>query len=244
MKKDIPHARKRHFRLLPAVVIVGTALLGLRASDLIHSAYAKTDGSAGLSADLTSDPVPANPDYAGTSDGAQASAAEVDVQDAMAKRRRELDARQGQIADQARMLTAAEQRVDAKIGQLKKLQATITTLLGQRDDAQKAQIAALVKTYSNMKPKDAARIFDTLPDDVLVPVAQAMKADVLGTVLASMNPDNARALTVKLATRLTLPETTDAVAPAATAQPQPAQTAKAAATPQAATTPAPAKTGG
>ena len=40
-----------------------------------------------------------------------------------------------------------------------------------------------------MKPKDAARIFDSLPDEVLVPVARDMKSDVLALVLASMNPD-------------------------------------------------------
>ena len=40
-----------------------------------------------------------------------------------------------------------------------------------------------------MKPKDAARIFDSLNDDVLVPVAQEMKSDVLAPVLAAMNPD-------------------------------------------------------
>ena len=48
---------------------------------------------------------------------------------------------------------------------------------------------SLVKTYSAMKPKDAARIFDSLPDDVLVPVAQEMKSDVLAPVLAKMNPE-------------------------------------------------------
>ncbi len=46
-----------------------------------------------------------------------------------------------------------------------------------------------------------------LPDDVLVPVAHDMKSDILALVLANMNADNAKALTVKLAGRLTLPET-------------------------------------
>ena len=69
------------------------------------------------------------------------------------------------------MLAATEARVDAKIAQLKSLQSQITALLAQRDAAQEKQVASLVKTYSAMKPKDAARIFDSLPDDVLVPVA-------------------------------------------------------------------------
>jgi flagellar motility protein MotE (MotC chaperone) len=45
-----------------------------------------------------------------------------------------------------------------------------------------------------------------------VPVAQAMKADVLAQILANMNSDNAQKLTLKLADRLKLPETTAALA--------------------------------
>jgi flagellar motility protein MotE (MotC chaperone) len=114
----------------------------------------------------------------------------------------------------------------------------MTALLGQRDEAQKAQIASLVKTYSTMKAKDSARIFNSLPDDVLVPVAQQMKSDVLALILANMNSDNAKALTVKLANKLTLPQTADAVAPPAIT---PVSGAAAAPMQTAATAPAPAK---
>jgi hypothetical protein len=60
-----------------------------------------------------------------------------------------------------------------------------------------------------MKPKDAARIFDGLSEDVLVPVAQAMKSDALAPVLAAMNPSAAQKLTVRLASRLKLPDTAE-----------------------------------
>jgi hypothetical protein len=84
-----------------------------------------------------------------------------------------------------------------------------------------------------MKAKDAARIFNTLPDEVLVPVAQDMKSDALSQVLANMNSDNAKTLTVKLANKLALPQTTDAIAPLTAPQPT-------APGPVAALTPAPA----
>jgi hypothetical protein len=103
--------------------------------------------------------------------------------------------------------------VDVKITQLKQLQSTISSLFAQRDGDQAKQIASLVKTYSSMKPKDAARIFDSLPDDVLLPVAQQMKPDILALLLPDMSADNAKTLTVKLANKLSLPQTTDALAP-------------------------------
>ena len=203
----------RFARLLPGVVALGVVVWGLKASDLVHEAYAQ---AASQAAAIT-DPAPANKDFAGGEGDQVASASEVDVINSLSKRRRELDKREGQLNTQANMIAAAEQRVDAKITQLKQLQAQITALLGQRDDAQKAQVAALVKTYSTMKPKDAARIFDSLPDEVLVPVARDMKSDQLALVLASMNAENAKALTVKLANRLVLPQTVNAPTPAAPA---------------------------
>jgi flagellar motility protein MotE (MotC chaperone) len=219
----------RFARLLPAVVVLGAGVWGLKASDLVRTAYAQVSEHA-----AEADPVPANKDYAGGQDDQVASASEVNVVNSLGKRRRELDKRETQLTIQANMIAAAEKRVDAKITQLKQLQAQITQLLGQRDDAQKAQIANLVKTYSTMKPKDAARIFNNLPDEVLLPVAHDMKSDVLALVLANMNADNAKTLTVKLADRLALPQTTDAPAPApaapaaAPAAPVPAATAAAA----------------
>jgi flagellar motility protein MotE (MotC chaperone) len=208
----------RFVRLLPSVLVLGVVVWGLKAGDLVHEAYAQSSSQA---AAIPGDPVPANKDYAGGEGDQVASASEVDVINSLSKRRRELDKRESQLTTQANMIAAAEQRVDAKITQLKQLQAQITQLLGQRDDAQKAQVAALVKTYSIMKPKDAARIFNDLPDDVLVPVAREMKSDQLALVLAGMNAENAKALTIKLANRLILPQATNApaptLAPAATA---------------------------
>lgn len=221
----------RYARLLPSVVVVGTALLVLKTSGLVHEAYA--EAPAQKTAPLTNDPVAANADYAGADDEV-ASASEVNVVNALAQRRKELDARQTTLNTQANMIAAAEQRVDAKIAQLKQLQTQINALLVQRDDAQKAQIAALVKTYSTMKPVDAARIFNSLPDDVLLPVAQSMKSDVLALVMAKMSSDAAQKLTVRLADRLTLPP---AIAPLAvpTAPAAPAPTQAAAAQPAPAT---------
>jgi len=239
----------RFARLLPSVVALGAVVLVLKTTDLVHNAYAEAGTQAGnqVSA-LTNDPAPAHKDFAGGEEDQIASASEVDVMNSLSKRRRELDVRDSQLATQANMIAAAEARVDAKINQLGQLKAQITALLVQRDDAQKAQIASLVKAYSTMKAKDAARIFNSLPDEVLVPVAHDMKSDILALVLASMNSENAKALTVKLADRLALPQTTPlspnpapaAAAPASgtpAANPAQSQAAPASETPEKQATP-------
>ena len=195
---------RRFFRLLPGVVVVGASLLVLKTSGLVHEAYAQAGSPATPAPALPSEP---NPDFA-TGDDQISSAAEVDVLTSLSKRRAELDGREKQLAMQANILAAAEQRVDAKIAQLKQLQQQIGKLLAQRDSAQEDEVKSLVKTYSAMKPKDTARIFNSLSDDVLVPVASEMKSDVLAPVLAGMDSGAAQRLTVKLASRLTIPEIT------------------------------------
>jgi flagellar motility protein MotE (MotC chaperone) len=219
-------SKSRFLRLFPGVILVCAGLMVLKASGIVHDALA-VEASGGDA--LSTPPQAANQDFAG-GDGQTASAAEVDVLTSLSKRRAAMDAREAEIQSEANVLAATEARVDAKIAQLKQLQGQIAGLLTQRDAAQEKQVAALMKVYSAMKPKDAANIFNSLDDNVLLPVAQEMKSDVLAPVLAAMNPEAARKLTMKLASKLTLPDTNPAMEPVtaaggAPAQPQPASSA-------------------
>jgi flagellar motility protein MotE (MotC chaperone) len=60
--------------------------------------------------------------------------------------------------------------------------------------------------YEAMKPKDAARVFDRLPLDVLVPLVAKMSPRKMAEVLAVMQPDSAERLTVALAGRAKNPD--------------------------------------
>lgn len=227
----------RYFRLLPAVIVLGVTLLVLKGTGIVREADAQS--APQLVAAASTDAAPATKDFAGD-DTDTGSAAEVDVLASLSKRRAELDNRARALDMRENVLAATEKRVDEKIATLKQLQAQVTTLIGQRDTAQEKQVTALVKTYSAMKPKDAARIFDGLSDDVLVPVAQEMKSDALAPVLAAMSPSAAQKLTVKLASKLNLPDTagpaqtpaSQTQTAAATPAPVPAEPAPQTATPQ------------
>jgi flagellar motility protein MotE (MotC chaperone) len=219
--------KSRYLRLLPGVVLMCGGLLVLKTTGIVHEAFALEGAPAAPDA-MAAAPKAINADFSG-GDSQISSAAEVDVLTSLSKRRAALDAREAQIQSEATVLAATEARVDTKISQLKDLQSQIAALLTQRDAAQEKQVAALVKTYSAMKPKDAARIFDSLDDAVLVPVAEEMKSDVMAPVLAAMNPDAAQKLTMKLANKLALPALAPAAtpAPAAAADPMPNPAAQA-----------------
>src|SRR5258708_6740999 len=159
-------------------------------------------------------PRPVKPAAELTSDlVANVSSAEMDVLTSLADRRDALEQRTRELDLRANIIVTTEKRVDDKIAQLKTLQSRIEAMLGQRDAKEIEQLDGLVKIYTAMKPKDAARIFAALDDSVRIRVAGRMKADVMARILAALPSDVAQKLTVDLANRYKPP--TDAAALAA-----------------------------
>lgn len=147
-------------------------------------------------------PDPSGSDASGVAAGRDLSRAEIEVLQNLSNRRTELDERSRELDMREKLLKASEQRVAERIGELQQIEANIQSLLKQRDAAEEAQLAGLVKVYENMKPKDAARIFDKLDMDILLPVAQRMKAQKAAQVMAEMESEAAKRLTVNLARRM------------------------------------------
>lgn len=166
------------------------------------------DAARGADAEGARDPRAASPPKPGTLGTPQPpsfSSAEVEVLQALAQRRDALDAQEKRLSEREALLKAAEQQVDRKVGELNKLKADMERLLGQQEKAESGRIASLVKIYENMKPKEAARIFDALEMDILLDVIGGMSERKVSPVLAEMNPEKAKDVTTKLAEQRKLP---------------------------------------
>jgi flagellar motility protein MotE (MotC chaperone) len=117
-----------------------------------------------------------------------------------------LQERRGSIDDRARelemrenLLKAAEKKVDGRIGELKDIEGRIDgSAKAQQAEAEK-QMKSIVIMYETMKPKEAARVFERLNLQVLVPIATTMKPARMAEILAAMSPESAEKLTVALA---------------------------------------------
>ena len=158
------------------------------------------------------------------------SAAEMDVLTSLSDRRDALEQRQRDLELRANIIAATEKRVDGKIGELKALQARIEGLMGQRDAKELEQLDGLVKVYTAMKPKDAARIFASLDDTVRLGLAGRMKSDVMAGIMAALPAEVAQKLSLELANRYKVPTPAPAAGAAAAADPAtaPANSASAA----------------
>ncbi len=126
---------------------------------------------------------------------------ELAVLEGLANRRKTLDQRAREIELQENLLKAAEKRVEGRITELKAIQSSIEGELKKSDDNRKAQYQRLVKMYSGMKPKDAARIFDRLEMNVLTGLVSQMKPRIMSAILAAMKPAAAERLTLEIANR-------------------------------------------
>jgi flagellar motility protein MotE (MotC chaperone) len=125
----------------------------------------------------------------------------------LSDRRQQLDARDEELAMRENLLKAAEKRVEAKVAELKALEAKVKTALNQRDETEAKRFKGIVAMYENMKPKDAARIFDRLDMKILVDVSTQMKPATMSAILAQMSPEAAERLTVELAQRASTQKT-------------------------------------
>ena len=124
----------------------------------------------------------------------------------LVKQRKRLEAREAQLFQKEALLQAAEQELDRKYQELVGLRENLERLLVTQSEEEDKRINSLVKIYENMKPKEAATIFNTLDLDILVEVISRMSERKVSPVLAAMNPERARTITIMLAEQKSLPE--------------------------------------
>jgi flagellar motility protein MotE (MotC chaperone) len=222
-------------RLLPAVVLAATMLLGFKTADLVIDGggmvtpEARAQAAPPQQANLpqktspklenASTPAPSaksppaakpSPDAAAV-DPQSLSPSEIGVLQQLSQRRAALDQRASELDQREVVLQAAEKRIDEKIAKLQDLQKSIAVDVHQRNAEEDARLQSLVKIYEAMKPKDAAQIFDQLSMPVLLSVLKRMKELKTAPILAAMDTGRAKAVTTALAERN---DTVPAAAPA------------------------------
>jgi flagellar motility protein MotE (MotC chaperone) len=134
-------------------------------------------------------------------EGPAASAAERAVLEELRARRAALDAREQALAVRESVLVATEQRLTRRVEELAAVQQRLEALDKAAREREDAGWRGLVRIYENMRPRDAARIFNELEMVTLVEVVDRMKERTAAPILAGMEPEKAKALTAELARR-------------------------------------------
>ena len=132
---------------------------------------------------------------------AQPSGAERAILERLTQRRQELDTRARELDIRESLIKAAEKRIEGQLAELKETESRIKVETGKKDEAMAARFKGLVTMYENMKPRDAAKIFDRLDAGVLLDVASKIEPRHMSDIMAQMSPDAAQRLTVELASQ-------------------------------------------
>jgi flagellar motility protein MotE (MotC chaperone) len=137
-------------------------------------------------------------------DPPRASAAERALLERLHVRRQELDARARELEVRESLLKAAEKRLETRMNELKDVEARANGAVQRKDEAEAARLKSVVTAYENMKPRDAARIFDRLELRVLVELTNQINPRRMSDIMAQMSPEAAQRLTVELTNRATM----------------------------------------
>lgn len=127
------------------------------------------------------------------------SRAEKDLYARLKARKEKLDAREAELETREKLLFATEKSIETKLSLIREERAILSDEQRKRADRKRLEFKELSNAYSRMKARDAARIFETLDEEILIPVAAGMRVQALSGVLAEMSPEKARSLTKALA---------------------------------------------
>lgn len=120
----------------------------------------------------------------------------------MAAQREELDRRLRELDMREELVATAERRLEERGGGVPGTAAAgAAENGGPSPQAPPEALGRLVAMYQAMRPKDAARVFDRLSLDVLVPIVEEMNPRTMAEVMALMSSEAAERLTVALSMR-------------------------------------------
>lgn len=110
------------------------------------------------------------------------------------ERKMELDQREAELNRLEEELQKQKVVLDEKIKQLEAMRVQISKTLKGRVAEDQEKVNKLVEFYSNMKPQQAAKIIETIHEDLAIEVLDKMKKKNAAEILNMIDPKKARRL--------------------------------------------------
>ena len=182
-------------------------------SSLIETAYAKTEEAPSAKSADEKPTAPSVVPAATNGDSVNTnlpnfksgfSKDEMNVLQDLSHRRKALDKEQETLNMRENVLKATENKLDQKVQELQALQTQVSELMKGYDAQENAKFQSLVKIYENMKPREAAKIFDELDMPMLIQIVTRMKEVRVAPIIASMHPSKAKELSIELSKQRSL----------------------------------------
>jgi len=109
--------------------------------------------------------------------------------------------REAAIDDRLQALAVAEAQIEKNLSALIKAEAALEATMALADSAAEDDLVRLTSVYENMKPKDAALLFEAMAPEFAAGFMGRMRADSAAAVMAGLDPQTAYMISVVLAGR-------------------------------------------
>ena len=110
----------------------------------------------------------------------------------LTERKKELDSREEELNKKAKEIENQKVYVEQKLKELEDYRQKISNLLQDRVKADAGKVDNLVQIYTNMRPGQAAKVFETMDEDLVIEILSKMKKKTAADVLNLMKAEKAQ----------------------------------------------------
>jgi len=124
---------------------------------------------------------------------------EIDHLSKLNDRKKELDEREEELNRMEQELAVQKGELDKRLKDLEDVRRGISTVLEEKVKGDDKKIDTLVQMYSDMKPPQAAKVFETMDEDLAVDILGRMKKKNAADIMNLLKSDKAQSLSEKFA---------------------------------------------
>jgi Uncharacterized conserved protein len=115
------------------------------------------------------------------------------------QRKKELDAREEELNRMETELANQKVELEKRMAELENMRRGISSVLEDKVKVDDGKIDTLVQMYSNMKAPQAAKVFETMDEDLAVEILGRMKKKNAADIMNLLKPEKAQTFSEKFA---------------------------------------------
>jgi flagellar motility protein MotE (MotC chaperone) len=124
---------------------------------------------------------------------------ELDHLSKLRDKKKELDAREEEINRMEAELQQQKTDLEVRLKDLRETREEISKMLEDRVKNDEQKVETLVQMYSNMRPPQAAKVFETLDEDLAIDILGRMKKKSAADIMNLLKPEKAQIFSEKFA---------------------------------------------
>ena len=114
-------------------------------------------------------------------------------------REKQLDTRETELKQSETELQTEKDALEKRLKELQDTRREISSVLEDKVKSDEQKVDTLVQVYSNMKPQQAAKIFETMDESLAIDILGRMKKKNAAEIMNLLKSDKAQSLTEKYA---------------------------------------------